>query len=140
MAFEFKLLTDEIREKMFDFIKPVYKATVDFEVGYINWIYGVYDSKREFFITYVSSKSDNEKYVLISGNDNVFYISVNRYKHTFSEIPDELVQYGDIIQGGIKLYKDGELKKRFLSSFSDEEEKCLNEIKPSHKMQIRILI
>ncbi|MBQ3515504.1 MAG: hypothetical protein IJA32_17185 [Lachnospiraceae bacterium] len=129
MAFEFKLLTDEIREKMFDFIKPVYKATVDFEVGYINWIYGVYDSKREFFITYVSSKSDNEKYVLIFGNDNVFYISVNRYKHTFSEIPDELVQYGDIIQGGIKLYKDGELKKRFLSSFSDEEEKCLNEIK-----------
>ena len=50
MAFEFKLSTDEIRKKMFDFIKPVYKNTWDFEVGYINWIYGVYDrnTKRNY--------------------------------------------------------------------------------------------
>lgn len=32
MAFKFKLLTDKIREKMFDFIKPVYKKILDFDV------------------------------------------------------------------------------------------------------------
>ena len=39
--FEFKLSTDEIRNKMFDFIKPVYKNTWDFDVDGINWIYGM---------------------------------------------------------------------------------------------------
>ena len=54
MAFEFKLSTDEIREKMFDFIKPVYKNVWDSEVDYINWIYGVYDSETGFFISIIS--------------------------------------------------------------------------------------
>lgn len=128
MAFEFILSNDEIREKMFDFIKPIYKNTWDFDVCYINWIYGVYDSESGFFITYVNQKSDNTKYILITGNGENFYIIANRYRHTFSEIPDELKQYGDIIQTGIKLYNNEKIKKRFMSSFSGEAEKCLNEI------------
>ena len=106
MAFEFKLSTDEIREKMFGFIKPVYKKILDFDVCCINWIYGVYDSESGFFITYVNSKKDNTKYIVITGNGKIFYIIANRYRHTFSEIPNELMQYGDIIQEGIKLYNN----------------------------------
>ena len=87
MAFEFKLSTDEIREKMFDFIKPVYKETMDSEVDYINWIYGVYDGENGFFITYVNSKSDREKYILLTENGRAFYIAANRCSYTFSEIP-----------------------------------------------------
>ena len=79
MAFEFKLSTDEIREKMFNFIKPVYKNTWDFEVGYINWVYGVYDSEDKFFITYVNSKNDNTKYLLITGNGDIFYVIERKY-------------------------------------------------------------
>ena len=79
MAFEFKLSTDEIREKMFNFIKPVYKNTWDFEVGYINWVYGVYDSEDKFFITYVNSKNDNTKYLLITGNGDIFYVITGVY-------------------------------------------------------------
>ncbi len=137
MAFEFKLSTDEIREKMFDFIKPVYKNTYDFEVGYINWIYGVYDSESGFFITYVNSKNDNTKYIIITGNGDAFYVIANSYRHTFSEIPDELTQYGNMIQDGIKLYNNEKAKKCFESSFSAEQEKCLNEITENMKDKCR---
>ena len=128
MAFEFKLSTDEIRKKMFDFIKPVYKDTWDFEVGYINWIYGVYDSESGFFITYVNSKSGDTKYVLITENGDILYIVADSYRHTFSEIPKELTQYSDIIQKGIKLYNNEKAKKSFEGSFSSEQEEYLNEI------------
>ena len=128
MAFEFKLSTDEIRKKMFDFIKPVYKNTWDFEVGYINWIYGVYDSESGFFITYVNSKRGDTKYVLITENGDILYIVADSYRHTFFEIPKELTQYSDIIQEGIKLYNNEKAKKSFESSFSSEQEEYLNEI------------
>jgi len=137
MAFEFKLSTDEIRGKMFDFIKPVYKNTWDFEVGYINWIYGVYDSESGFFITYVNSKSDNTKYILITGNDDIFYVIANSYRHIFSEIPEELMRYSDIIQDGIKLYNNEKTKKSFEGSFSAEQEKFLNEIIENMKDKCR---
>ncbi|MCM1228144.1 MAG: hypothetical protein NC320_12120 [Clostridium sp.] len=137
MAFEFKLSTDEIREKMFGFIKPVYKNTYDFEVGYINWIYGVYDSESGFFITYVNSKNDNTKYVLITESDDIFYVTANSYRHTFSEIPEELKQYSNIIQAGIKLYNNEKAEKRFESSFSAEQEKYLNEITENMKDKCR---
>ncbi len=140
MAFEFKLSTDEIREKMFDFIKPVYKETWDFEFGYINWIYGVYDSESGFFITYVNSKSDNTKYILITGNNDIFYVVANSYRHTFSEIPHKLTRYGDIIQGGIKLYNNEKAKKCFEGSFLAEQEKSLNEIIENMKDKCRPVI
>lgn len=137
MAFEFILSDNEIREKMFDFIKPVFKNTWDSDVCYINWIYGVYDSESGFFITYVNLESDNIKYILITGNGKIFYIIANRYRHTFSEIPDEFMKYGDIIQEGIKLYNNEKIKKRFMRSFSDEQEKCLKEITENMKDKCR---
>lgn len=137
MAFEFKLSTDEIREKMFNFIKPVYKNTWDFEVGYINWVYGVYDSENKYFITYVNSKSDNTKYLVITGNGDIFYVIANSYRHTFSEIPKELMTYGNMIQDGIKLYNNEKAKKSFESSLSVEQEKYLNEITENMKDKCR---
>ncbi len=137
MAFEFKLSTDEIREKMFDFIKPVYKNTWDFEPDCINWIYGVYDSESKFFITYVISNQGDAKYILITGNGDVCYIIANRYRHTFSEIPKEFKRYSDIIKDGIKLYNNEKAKKRFRSNFSAEQEKYLNEITENMKDKCR---
>lgn len=137
MAFKFQLSTDEIREKMFCFIKPVYKNTYDFEVDLINWIYGVYDSESEFFITYVNSERDNTKFILITGNGDIFYVISDRYRHTFSEIPDELMQYSDIIQEGTKLYNNERTRKCFESDFSDEQKKYLNEITENMKDRCR---
>ncbi len=137
MAFEFRLSTDEIREKMFDFIKPVYKSTWDFEFGYINWVYGVYDSVSDFFITYVNSKSDNTKYILITGNGDIFYVVANSYRHTFSQIPEELTKHRDIIQDGIKLYNNKKAKNSFEDSFSTEQEKQLNDITENMKDKCR---
>lgn len=137
MAFQFKLTTGEIREKMFSFIKPVYKNTWDFEVGYINWIYGVYDNESGFFITYVNSNRDDTKYILITENNDILYIVANSYRHTFSEIPEELMQYSDIIQEGIKLYNNEKAKKSFEGSFSSEQEELLNEITENMKDKCR---
>lgn len=57
----------------------------------------------------------------------------NRYRHTISEIPDELTQYSDIIQDGIKLYNNEKTSKSFRSSFSIQQEKSLNEITENMK-------
>lgn len=137
MAFEFKLSTDEIREIMFDFIKPVYKKTWDFEVGYINWIYGVYDGESGFFITYVNSDRDNIKYILIDGNGGAFYIIADRYKHTFSEFPEELDEYKEIVSKGIKLYNNESKHNRFKNSFSAEQKNKLDEINENMKDRCR---
>lgn len=137
MAFEFKLSTVEIREKMFDFIKPVYKNTWDLEFGFINWLYGVYDGEIGFFITYVNSDRDNTKYILIDGNGSAFYIIADRYKHTFSELPEELNEYKEIISKGIKLYNNDSKHNGFKNSFSAEQKIKLDEINENMKDRCR---
>ncbi len=137
MSFEFKLSTDKIRKKMFDYIKPVYKNTWDFDVDYINWTYGVYDSESNFFITYVSGKRGDNKYILMDGNDDIFYVIADGYRHTIREIPDELVKHSDIIKDGIKVYNNEKLYKNFESSFSTEQQQNLNEIIENMKDKCR---
>lgn len=130
MAFEFKLSTDEIREKMFDFLKPVSIDidTWDFELRHINWIYGVYDSESNYFITYVNSGNDNSRYILITENGGIFYVIINHYTHTFSEIPKELMPYKSMIYDGIRLYNNEIAKKLFERRLSAEQKKNLDEI------------
>lgn len=129
MAFEFILSTDEIREKMFDFINPVYKGTVDFDVEFIDWVYGVYDSESKIFITYVTwEKDNNSRYILITENSGIFYIIAKRYKYTISEIPDELIPYKNIMRSAIKLYENERQRKRYDSGLSAEQEEQLNGI------------
>lgn len=137
MAFVLKLSTDEIREKMFGFIKPVYKSTYDFDFGYINWIYGVYDGENGIFLTYVSSKSDVTKYVLLDERGGIFYVCANSYRHTFTEIPKELEPIGGIIQSGIRLFNDKEARESFEGGFSDEQKKRLDNILENMKDRCR---
>jgi len=40
-GFQFVCTTDELREKMFDFLKPEYKSKYDLDVTSINWTTGV---------------------------------------------------------------------------------------------------
>lgn len=129
MAFEFILSTDEIREKMFDFIKPVYKETFDLDVEFIDWVYGVYDRESNFFITYVNSeKGDNSRYILITENSGIFYVVANSYKHTFSEIPQRFIPYKNIISDGIRLYNNERSRRRAESGSLGEYDERLNKI------------
>lgn len=137
MPFEFKLSTAEIREKMFDFIKPVYKKTLDFEFGYINWLYGVFDDESGIFMTYVNSDRDNIKYILIDKNGRAFYIVADRYKYTFSEFPEELDEYKELISRGIKLCNNEPKNSRFKNSFSAEQKIKLDEINETMKDRCR---
>lgn len=129
MAFEFKLSDDEIREKMFDFIKPVYKRRWDPAVDCINWIYGVYDSESGIFITYVNGEEDNNRYILITRDGNVYYIMANRKTHIIFELSEKFTEYSELIQDGIYLYENDREKNRFNNSFSEEQEKRICEIK-----------
>lgn len=128
MAFEFHLSTDAIRERMFDFIKPVYKNTYDFDVGYINWIYGVYDSESGFFLTYVNTRRNDTKYILLTRNGDGFYVTADRYRHILSGIPEVLTQYSERIQEIVQLYGNERRRKVFEESFSVEEQKRFDEI------------
>jgi len=136
MSFEFILSTNEIREKMFNYIQPIYKGTMDFDVAYINWLYGVYDSESGLFITYVNSEKDNAKYILIK-EDKVFYVIGNRYRHIISEIAAELENYRDVVQEGIILYNNEKKKKLFKGNFSDEQEKKFSIITENMKDRCR---
>lgn len=137
MAFTFQLSTDAIRTKMFDFIKPVYRNTWDFKVDFINWTYGVYEEEHDFFITYVNSDRDDDKYVILTGNDEIFYVSAYQYQHTLSEVPEQLAPYRDTIQAGIKFYNNPKAAEKFKSSFCEEQEKKLREITENMKDQCR---
>ncbi len=55
MAFEFVLTTEEIREKMFDFLKH---NDILLEVMNTNWTYGVYDKENGIFLTLVDYASE----------------------------------------------------------------------------------
>lgn len=119
MAFEFKISTDEIREKMFDFIKP------DYMDKQINWTYGVYDEKSGFFITQVKN-GVYDKYVLITKDGESFYVAFRSYK--IHEIPEELEKYSEVIKEGVKIYSNSTQIDHFKDSLSDEQKKRFDEI------------
>lgn len=129
MAFEFILSTDEIREKMFDFIKPVYKGTVDFDVDFIDWVYGVYDNETKLFITFIKwEKNDNSRYIVITENRGIYYVIAKRYKYTLSEIPAKLVPYKNVVRSAIKLYENEIQRRKYDSGLLNEQEEHLNGI------------
>lgn len=121
MAFDFMIATDEIREKMYGFLKPVYKDTLDFDVHLINWNYGVFDDESGYFITNVKLGGDDRQYILINREGTIFSIVADRYRYTFSEIPDALLKDSEMIQEGLKLCTSEKLREYFEYCLSAEQ-------------------
>ncbi len=134
MAFEFVLTTDEIREKMFDFLK--YNDILS-EVMNNNWIYGVYDKENGIFLTLVDYASEwltrcggnYYGYIVIRDND-VFMVDFYKSGNVISSlnIPEELKMSSEIILNGIDIYENPKLYREFEKNISDEEQKKIAEI------------
>lgn len=129
MSFEFKISTNKIRDQIFDFAKSVYKKSLYLETCTINWIFGVYDNESGFFITCVKLlDGDVVKYIALKDSGEAFYVVAQRYRHGFIDLPKELVPYSDIIQEGLKLYGDEKIRKRYMESFTEEQNRIFKEI------------
>lgn len=138
MATEFIVSTDEIRNKMFEFIKPTYKSSFDLSVEFIDWVCGVYDSDSRFFITFVDVAADNERYILISEKGDVFYIIVGRYRqHEFSDFPEKLNSYKNAIRAALRLYNNEIMRVKSCDGLLAELNRIREEMKDRCQKQRR---
>ncbi len=140
MAFEFVLTTDEIREKMFDFLKPEYRGINDLDVSNINWTDGVYDIDSGIFLTLICRVPDGiahcdmdyYSYIVITDNGCIFNVD-NNYDYTKRaydfRIPAEYADFSDIIKAGIELYKDWRRKDIYMRNLDDDTHRKLKEIR-----------
>ena len=130
MAFKFILTSEDIREKMFNFIKPEYRGTEDYDVVKINWIYGLYDDETGLFFTFVEFLENMKiKYFLLTRNGDCYYFVAHKYTHEFIEIPDEMKHYSEVIKSALKIYRNEKESNKFLEGYSDEKEREFREIK-----------
>lgn len=134
MAFEFVLTTDEIREKMFDFLKS---NDILCDVMNTDWTGGVYDKKSGIFLILVDYATefltrcggDYYGYAVIRDND-VFMVDFykNGDKISNLNIPDELNMLSEIIMKGVGIYESRELRREFEKNMSSEEKQKIVEI------------
>lgn len=134
MSFEFMLTTDEIREKMFDFLK--YNDIID-EIMNTDWTYGVHDKENRIFLTLVDYASefltrcggDYYSYVVIRNND-VFMIDFYKSGSIIRDlnIPEELKMSSEIILNGVDIYENIKLRREFENNISNAEKRKISEI------------
>lgn len=123
MRFEYKIISDDIREKMFDFVKPEYEGIIDGKYGRINWCYGIADNEAGWIFTHVKNFDyTNTKYVLANSNGDCYFFVAHRDRHNILEIPDEIKEYSDVIENALKTLKNAEAENLFLDKFSVEEQ------------------
>lgn len=140
MAFEFVLTTEEIREKMFDFLRPEYRRRHDLKVRSINWTDGVYDRESGIFLTFIyevpdaiaRGGRDYYSYIVIMDNGSIFRVD-NNYDYEKSAydfiIPLEYADLSDIIKAGIELCGDRRKKSDYMKSLDDDTHRKLEEIR-----------
>lgn len=136
MAFEFVFTTEEIREKMFVFLKPEYKNKYDLDIDNINWTDGVYDSETGIFLTLIFyvpdgiSRCDIDyySYIVITDKGGIFRAdnnNINGKGWDFS-IPENYEYFSDKIKEGIEFYSDNHCKNR--RNLSEEKKEELRKI------------
>ncbi|MCM1228145.1 MAG: hypothetical protein NC320_12125 [Clostridium sp.] len=137
-GFQFVCTTDELREKMFDFLKPEYKSKYDLDVTNINWTTGVYDKESGIFLTKIYYVSDGiarcgingHGYIVITDNGNVFRVDnddeFEKGTHSF-RIPEQHKMLSDKIKEGIDFYENNNYDYR-RSLLSEDTEKKLKAI------------
>lgn len=135
-GFNFICTTDEIREKMFDFLKPEYKTENDLAVTNINWTTGVYDKESGIFLTLIYYVSDViarcgvefKSYIVITDNGDIF-TAINNYEYekgTYDfKVPEQYEKLTDKIKEGIDFY---EFSHEYRWSLSVDIEKKLRTV------------
>ena len=137
-GFQFVCTTDELREKMFDFLKPEYKSKYDLDVTSINWTTGVYDKESGIFLTMIYSVSDGiarcgvnyRSYIVITDDGNIFKVDNNdEYeKRTYDfRIPKQYETLTDIIKKGIEFYGNAYEYSRYLSEDIGKKLKAIHD-------------
>lgn len=114
--FKFVLTNCKIREKMLDFLRPICSSNNDKGYRNINWAAGVYDDKKDIFITLIyyvpdviaRCDMDFYKYIVIVGDKHVFSVTNNLnciagYEFSISR---DYQEFSEIIKEGIQLYSD----------------------------------
>lgn len=136
MSFEYMITTEEIREKMFDFLNPEYRSKYDLDVDNINWTDGVYDSESGIFLTLIYYVSDGisrcdidyYSYIAVTDKDDIFKVDNNRVngKGWDFSIPEKYTNLSDKIKEGIEFYRVNHYKSR--RNLSEEQQEELEEI------------
>ncbi|MDE5937180.1 MAG: hypothetical protein K2G83_07225 [Ruminococcus sp.] len=136
MSFEYMVTTEEIREKMFDFLNPEYSSKYDLDIDNINWTDGVYDSESGIFLTLIYYVSDSisrcdidyYSYIVITDKDDIFRVDNNsvNVKGWYFSIPEKYTYLSDKIKEGIEFYRVNHYKSR--KNLSEEKQEELKEI------------
>lgn len=111
MAFEFVLTTEEIRQKMFDFLRNLRRGK-DFDDG-IEWGTGIFDKENNVFMTLIYFTSglghcdDTLKCIVIANNSDIFIAHLyGRTEKDQFTIPEEYENLRYIVKEGLIYYDD----------------------------------
>ncbi len=111
MAFEFVFTTEEIREKMYNFLRTL-RFGEDFSYG-TEWATGIFDKENNVFMTLVYFESslghdcDDFKCIVIVNNSDIFLAHLYGWaeKDQFT-IPEEYENLREIVKEGLIYYED----------------------------------
>lgn len=138
-GFNCVLTTDELREKMFSFLKPEYKSKNDLDVTNINWTTGVYDKESGIFLTLIYYVSDGiarcgvhyHSYIAITDTGSIFKVIDNDEFEKGTRdfrIPEQYKSLSDKIKEGIEFYGNCYEYSRNLSEDIGKKLKAVDDI------------
>lgn len=135
-GFRFVCTTNEIREIIFDFLKPQYTYNNDLNVKNINWTTGVYDNESGIFLTLIYYVSDGiarcgmeyRSYIVITDSRSVFKVD-NNYEYEKRSyhfgIPGQYETLADKVKEGIDFYENDYIYRRNLSEDTEKQLKSI---------------
>lgn len=138
VGFQSVCTTNELRELMFDFLKPEYKEynpEYDLNVSNINWTTGVYDKESGIFLTRIYYVSDfitrcevtYHRYIVITDNGNIFTVDNDEHEKRRYDfrIPKQYEMLTDKVKEGIDFYENDYV---YRESLSEDKRKQLKSI------------
>lgn len=130
MAFEFVFTTEEIREKMFGFLKNLRFGDFDDDI----WATGIFDKENNVFMTATYFQSglghcdDDLRCIVIANNSDIFITHLyGRAERDQFTIPEEYENLRDIVKEGL-IYHDYYDYLDDCLDLPDEKQKELDEI------------
>lgn len=130
MAFEFVLTTDEIREKMFDFLKNL---RYGYDYTEIEWATGILDREHNIFMTLIYFQSglghcyDTLKCIVITGDDIFIASLYGLTERDEFTIPEKYENLREIVKEGLIYYDDFYYMNDY-NDLPDEKKKEVDEI------------
>lgn len=138
MPFEFIMTPKEIREIIFNYLKPEYKSSFGDKAGKINWTTGVYNREAGIFLTKINTiresiaretvNCDRYTYIVITMNGDIYTIDHgDEYNFVSNNMIRPQGQYAslDLLQEGIEKYQE---LYNYRKSLNSEEDKMLKAI------------